>query len=142
YEGNLQVLPGGGSVVGWGQQPFFTEFGARGRTVLDAKFVAPTSSYRVYAFPSWAGTPAGPPAVAATNSGPTTTVYASWNGSTQTAWWSVLGGAKPGSLLLRKTARSGGFETAIGIGRQRYVRVDALDAQGHVLASSPVLKNT
>jgi len=49
YEGNLQELPGGDSLIGWGQQPFFTLFDSRGRTVLDGRFVGTTSSYRVYA---------------------------------------------------------------------------------------------
>ena len=136
FQGNLQVLPGGDEVIGWGQQPYFTEFGPRGRVLLDARFVDGTSSYRVYAFGEWTGTPADQPAIAASDSRRSTTVYASWNGSTQTAFWLVLGGAKRGSLSIRRLARRTGFETAIPINREPFVRVEALDASGHVLGSS------
>ena len=112
-------------MIGWGQQPFLTEFDSQGRAVLDARFVGTTSTYRAYAFPSWTGTPVDHPAVATTSSGGAATVYASWNGSTQTAWWRVFSGAKPGSLLLRRTVRKSGFETQIQIASERFVRVDA-----------------
>ena len=142
YEGNLQELPGGDSLIGWGQQPFFTVFDSRARTVLDGRFVGTTSSYRVYVFSDWTGTPASPPAAAATRSGRTTTVYASWNGSTLTASWLVLSGPRPGALSRRRVVHTAGFETAIRIARAPYVQVRALDGQGHVLGTSPLIKST
>jgi hypothetical protein len=140
FQGNLQMLPGGGSLIGWGQQPYFTEFGRAGQTLLDARFVSGTSSYRAYAFPSWSGTPAIPPAVAAANSRRTTTVYASWNGSTETAFWLVLGGRQRGGLSVRRLARRTGFETTVRIAQVPLIRVEALDARGHVLGTSRVIK--
>jgi hypothetical protein len=140
FQGNLQVLPNGALLIGWGQQPYFTEFGPRGRVLLDARFVDGTSSYRVYAFPAWTGTPAVAPAIAAANAGRATTVYASWNGSTQTAFWLVLSGSKRGGLSVKHLTRRSGFETAIKIGRARFVRVEALDARGHVLGNSVTIR--
>jgi len=139
YQGNVQTLPAGGELVGWGQQPYFTEYGVRGRVLMDARFVDDTSSYRAYAFTVWTGQPSQPPRVAAVDTRGTTTVYASWNGSTQTAFWQVLSGRRKDVLFLRKLARRTGFETAVRIPRARWVRVQALDAQGNQLASSPVV---
>ncbi len=68
FEGNDQQLPDLDELVGWGQDPFFTEFDQRGRTVLDGRFVSNTASYRAFRFP-WTGTPVTPPAVAASASG-------------------------------------------------------------------------
>ena len=136
FQGNVQQLPGGGELIGWGQQPYFTEFGPAGRVLMDARFVANTSSYRAYAYTAWTGQPSQPPAVAATDSRKGTIVYASWNGSTQTAFWQVMSGTRKGLLFLRKLVRKTGFETPIDIPRARWIRVEALDAQGNQLAGS------
>jgi hypothetical protein len=69
YEGNLQQLPGGNAFLGWGQQPYFAEFDARGRLVLDARFIPATANYRAYRHP-WSATPSTPPAVTLSRSGP------------------------------------------------------------------------
>jgi hypothetical protein len=142
FQGNVQVLPRGDSLIGWGQQPYFTEFSQTGRVLLDARFVAGTSSYRVYAFQSWVGTPADPPAVTASNSRRSTTVYATWNGSTQTVFWLVLSGLRRGSLSVKRLARRSGFETAIRIAKAPFVRVEALDVRGRVLARSPAVRTS
>jgi hypothetical protein len=142
FQGNLQVLPSGDEVIGWGQQPYFTEFSPRGRVLLDARFVDGTSSYRVYAFPTWTGTPADPPAIATSNQGRSTTVYASWNGSTEAAFWLVLSGPKRGALSVRRLARRSGFETAIHVPRAPFVRIEALDGRGRVLATSHAVRTS
>ena len=64
FEGGAQVLPGGDLFVGWGQQPYFTEFNSAGQEVFDARFTSNTSSYRAYKF-AWTGQPTTPPAIAA-----------------------------------------------------------------------------
>ncbi len=61
-EGGSQLLPGGDMFVGWGEQPYFSEFNPRGRLDFDAHFVALTPSYRAYRFP-WSAQPPTPPAV-------------------------------------------------------------------------------
>ena len=55
YEGNLQQLSDG-DFVGWGQQPYFTQFDKNGRTVFDAHMNSFTASYRAYRF-QWNATP-------------------------------------------------------------------------------------
>lgn len=79
-EGNVQRLGNGGDFVGWGAQPNFTEFDAKGHEIFDAKFVGGNSSYRAYRF-AWTGTPVTKPAIAAHLSGGRTSVSASWNGA-------------------------------------------------------------
>jgi Arylsulfotransferase (ASST) len=140
YEGSDQLLSNGDSFVGWGAQPYITEFNSRGQTVFDARFVDANQTYRAYRF-SWTGTPATPPAVATRVSGHTTTVYASWNGSTQVAKWRVLAGSSPTSLKSVATAHKTAFETAIPVhSTYRYVAVQALDSHGHRLSTSKTIK--
>ena len=138
FEGNLQTLPGGDEFVGWGQQPYFTEFSQKGEMVFDGRFVGSNSSYRAYRFP-WTGTPTGPPSVAASSAGGTTNVYVSWNGATRVVSWRVLAGASPDALQAVVTAAKRGFETQIQIAAEPYVAVQALDAAGRVLGTSTVV---
>jgi Arylsulfotransferase (ASST) len=137
FEGNVQVLPNGDVFVGWGQQPYFTEFSASGQTVFDARFTSNTSSYRAYRLP-WTGQPTSPPNIAvAPNNDGTTEVWASWNGATTVSWWRVLAGPRPSSLVPLVTVSKGGFETAIAAPTgMPYFAVQALDSSGHVLATS------
>ncbi len=139
FEGNAQVLPGGDLFVGWGQQPYFTEFNSAGQEVFDARFTSNTSSYRAYKFP-WTGQPATAPAIAiAPNNDGTTEVWGSWNGATAVSSWRVLAGTSSSSLTTLQTATKGGFETAIsaptGVGD---FELQALGSNGNVLATSPM----
>jgi hypothetical protein len=138
FEGNVQALPNGDEFIGWGQQPYFSEFDSAGRTVFDGRFVDQNSSYRAYRY-QWTGTPTTPPSVAASTSGTTTTVYASWNGATQVAGWRVLAGATPSQLGLVTVAVKQGFETQINIPAAAYVAVGALDSAGRTLGTSTVI---
>lgn len=138
FEGNDQRLPDGDDFVGWGQQPYFTEFDSRGRVVLDGRFVAGTSSYRAYRF-DWSGAPDDKPAVAASTHGAATAVCASWNGATAVSGWRVLAGASPRRLARVRTVGSRGFETQVTIQATSYVAVQALDQRGRVLGVSPTV---
>lgn len=135
FEGNVQQLPNYDDFVGWGQQPWFSQYDQRGRLVLDGRFVGGTSSYRAYRF-RWTGTPPTIPAIAAGRSGADTIVYASWNGDTAVTAWRVLSGASSGALRPTRTDVKTGFETAITISAARFVRVQALDSRGHVIGTS------
>jgi hypothetical protein len=137
-QGNLQSLPGGDLFMGWGSEPYFSEFNAAGTLLFDAHMRGSYQSYRSYRF-AWTGAPAQPPSVAvaaATKTAPTT-VYASWNGDTRTAFWRVLAGPSAQALSAVAGAPRSGFETAIGLpARQPFVAVQALDGTGNVLATS------
>ena len=137
-EGSLQMLPGGGWMVGSGAVPDFTEFNAQGQLVYEAHLPSGESSYRVYREP-WAGQPLEPPALKATASGATTTAYASWNGATTLTSWQLLSGPSAAKLTPVATVPRSGFETAISTPAAPFLEVRALSAAGKVLATSKVL---
>jgi hypothetical protein len=139
YEGDVQELPGGNQFVGWGQQPYFTEYDANGSAVFDGRFVGGNTSYRAYLYP-WNGTPATPPAVAASTAGNTTAVYVSWNGATNVSRWQVLTGSTPAKLTASTVQPTQGLETEISVRAAPFVAVRALDADGRVLSTSSVIQ--
>ena len=138
FEGNVEQLPDRDELVGWGQQPYITEFDQHGRTLLDARFVSNTASYRAFRFP-WTGTPSTPPGVAATSSGRRLIWYVSWNGATAVSSWRVLEGSSPTALRPVATARKTSFETAIQTPRAAYAQIVALGAGGHELGATAAI---
>jgi hypothetical protein len=135
-QGNLQLLPNGDALVGWGASPDFTEFSPTGQVLFDARLPSSTDTYRAFR-DVWSGTPTDPPALAARRSGSKVKVYASWNGATALAGWDVLAGSRPGSLRPVGHAARDGFETTISVpAGDRYFAVRALDGQGRTLATS------
>jgi hypothetical protein len=137
-QGNVQLLENGDVFVGWGSDPYFSEFSAGGQLLFDAHMRGSYQSYRAYRFP-WTGTPTEAPAVAAVaqRAGGPVTVYASWNGDTQTASWRVLAGPSAQQLAPVAGAARSGFETAIATpGPENDVAVQALSAAGGVLGTS------
>jgi len=140
-QGNTQALANGDWFLGWGQVPDFSEFSPSGGLLFDAHFPPRTQSYRSFRF-VWTGTPAHPPTyVFVPGRSASGTVYASWNGATQVASWRVLAGRSPRSLSSVAQAARGGFETAIVLPAGtagRFMRVQALDVGGGVLATSAV----
>jgi len=140
-QGNVQLLGSGNLFIGWGAEPWFSEFSPSGQLLYDAHMPPGDESYRTYRFP-WAGTPSGAPAIAASagKTGPVT-VYASWNGATEIASWRVLAGPSPKQLAAVASGARSGFETAIATpGPEAYVQVQALSASGAVLGTSPAVK--
>jgi hypothetical protein len=137
FEGNAQVLPNGDVFVGWGQQPYFTEFDSSGKQIFDARFTSNTSSYRAYRM-AWSGQPNTAPNIAATpNNDGTTEVWASWNGATTVSSWRVLAGPSAGSLSPVASGRWRGFETGIAANTGMPVfEVQAVGSKGQVLATS------
>ncbi len=140
FEGNTQRLPNGHEFVGWGQQPYFTEFDPHGRIVFDGRFLDANTSYRVYRL-QWHGAPATAPAVAASSIGSNTTVYASWNGATEVASWRVLGGKSANGVSVIRSVPKQGFETPITVSGAPYVAVQALSANGRVLGTSKTVSS-
>ena len=142
YEGSDQLLRNGDSLVGYGSQPWVTEFDSHGKTVFDGRFVDANTCYRAYRY-QWTGTPTTPPALGTRTSNGKTTVYASWNGATKLARWQVLGGSSPSKLSVVASAGKAAFETPIALRhRSTYVAVRALDSSGHVLSTSKPVKSS
>jgi Arylsulfotransferase (ASST) len=147
-QGNLQLLPNGNILIGWGSQPSLTEFAPDGRVVFDATMPAGIQSYRDQRF-SWSGSPVDPPDVAAdplaqgSGSQLRVTAYASWNGATEVAAWRLSAGPDGALAPIATTPRTG-FETAItGLVENPETTsliVTALDVDGNELASSGIVR--
>lgn len=135
-QGNIQAMANGNVFLGWGSEPYFSEYSPSGQLLFDAHMHGSYEAYRGYRFP-WIGAPGGAPAIAASSSGGHTIVYASWNGDTRTTAWRVLAGASATQLAPVATATRTGFETAIETpAKAHYVAVQAVDATGAVLGTS------
>jgi hypothetical protein len=131
-QGSAQLLPNGDMLVGWGSNPFVTEFAPDGTVLLDLRIVGKkVDSYRAFRLP-WVGHPVDPPVAVAKRSGTGVTVFASWNGATEVTRWRVSGDG-----VVLATVPKDGFETAIPVpaGHAAYA-VDALAADGTVLGAS------
>jgi hypothetical protein len=143
-QGDFQPLLGGNWFVGWGQEPFFSEYSPAGRLLFDAHLPALYQSYTALKFP-WTGTPTQRPSLAIrTRSQGGAVAYVSWNGATAVTQWRLLGGASSHTLApAAAVAPRTGFETTIALpSTPRYIAVQALGAGGQVLgASLPVALN-
>jgi len=136
YMGATQPLTNGNTFVGWGSEPYFSEYSPSGQQILQGRFPDPDLSYRE-TLEQWVGLPLTTPAGAARKTPAGATVYASWNGATRVAAWRVLAAAGTGRLSAVRTVARSGFETAIPIapGYSSF-KVQALDASGRVLGTS------
>lgn len=147
-QGNVQSLPNGNKFIGWGQSQYYSEFNDAGNTeqnptlnlLYDAQMPSPNYTYRAYRN-DWIGKPFYPPSIGIISNGSQVTVYASWNGSTETTQWQVLAGSKQKKLSLVSSAPKLGFETAILVNSKGpYFQVRALNASGQVIGSSKIIK--
>ena len=134
--GNVQTLPDGHLIVSWGNEGVLSEFHADETWIADASMRCLT--YRAGRFP-WTGIPAARPELTAGRPGKlgNITLYASWNGDTQTAYWRVFSGSSSAHPRPVGVATRRGFETAILVpSPERYLAVAALDASGRQLRRS------
>jgi hypothetical protein len=139
--GSTRTLPDGHVLVGWGTEPYISEFAPDGRLLADARFASDCASYRAMRHP-WKARPSEPP-VAATRSAVDgrTSLYVSWNGATEALRWRLSRGPHPSSLRPVGLARRHGFETVIPLGTGGgYAQVTAVDARGRELARSEVVR--
>lgn len=135
-QGDTQLLPNGNVLVGFGQQPWFSEYSKSGKLLLDARLPDPDITYRAYV-QQWVGTPFFPPSGAARRARGRTTVYASWDGATKLASWRLLAGSSTKRLTVVASRAKTGFETTMTLkARYRVFRLRAFDAGGHVLGTS------
>jgi len=137
-QGNAQFLDSGDVVVGWGAEPYVSEFDRDGTMLFDAQLPKDVDTYRAYRF-AWVGRPSrGPDVVMKRHDLDENDVYMSWNGATNVAGWRVFPLNEQGAAA---TAAKTGFETHVRVprGPERYV-VQARDRAGNVLASTIVEK--
>ena len=142
-QGSMQLLPDGRAFVGWGAQPYFSEFAANGELLLNGQFPLNDQSYRAFTA-SWSGHPPGRPAVVVLpNPARGSAVHVSWNGATEVETWAVLAGKNPSALAAAGSQPRGGFETVISVNSEGpYFAVTAHDASGRQLGRSATVKRT
>lgn len=144
-QGNVQKLSNGNQFIGWGQEPYLSEYAEDGNTITDpylnflydVSFPNKNMSYRAFKN-KWVGLPLYPPSIAVVKTFDNIKIYTSWNGSTETAAWQVLAGPSPYCLnvIVERTPRTG-FETKININSEGpYYQVNALDSRGHIIGTS------
>ena len=134
--GDTQPLANRNTFVGWGSEPYFSEYGPSGQQLLEANFPGPDLSYRETLEP-WVGKPLTAPAGAARQAGGKTTVYASWNGATEVVVLAGTGRIAPGRLTAVASAARAGFETAVPVpSSYKSFEVEALNAKGRVIGAS------
>jgi hypothetical protein len=140
-QGNVQRLPNANEFIGWGSEPFISEFSHEGELLFDARFPPNGESYRAFRFP-WSGRPTDAPAIAVEQQpGDKVILYASWNGATEVATWEVLAGPGPDQLESLGAVPRRGFETTIlAQTAGPYVAVRAKEHSGRVLGTSTPVK--
>jgi hypothetical protein len=147
-QGNCQLLPNGGHMVGWGALPYFSEYRASGgavtaELVLDGRFPAGVESYRSFMF-DWVGDPPQSElrlVVQASGGSGHFTAWVSWNGATEVAAWRLEAGPSAHSMDVLKTVKKRWFETPIEFTRTgaKAFRCAALDSKGAVISRTSVV---
>jgi hypothetical protein len=140
-QGNMQALANGNVLVGWGSEPFISEFSRDGKLLFNARLPHEGESYRAFRFP-WSGHPNANPAVAVERRADgEVALYASWNGATDVATWEVLAGPTPSQLDPLGSVPRDGFETAmLAQTSDPCVAVRAKHRSGRVLGTSGPVK--
>jgi hypothetical protein len=138
-QGNFRELADGGSFIGWGQMPHFTEHAPDGSVRLAGHLPLDNQSYRAYKA-EWTGQPLDQPALGLRAENGNVIVSASWNGATKVAKWRARAGSQPGALTAAAEAGRTGFETTLTVtGTPEYVVVEALDSADKVLGTSSAI---
>ena len=142
-QGDLQPLPDGNWMVGWGQEPYFSEFSPTGPTAAQR---APAGRLPVLhrAEVPLVGDPGAAAAARAARgaSGGRLLAYMSWNGATAVARWQLLAGARANTLSPRGLGRARRLRDGDRDCRRAtpYVAAQALGAQGEVLGTSALAR--
>jgi hypothetical protein len=141
-QGDFQPQPDGNWFVGWGQEPYLSEFSPEGHVLFDAHLPRLYQSFTALKFP-WSATPTQPPRIAiraGDHAG--IVVYASWNGDTSFTAWRLMAGSSPNALAPVDVVPRDGFETAIqSSSSPKYVAVQALGVEGQVLGASQTIES-
>lgn len=152
--GSHDALSNGNSLIGWGSQAGFSEYGPDGDPILDVAFGRYNTyarTYRVFK-DAWVGLPKWEPKVAL--DAVSGNVMLSWNGATEVVSWVVMVANKRETLVsfdsLNQADQSAtvhalkkGFETSVAVGgaldRFKYVRAAALDVNGTMLGATDIV---
>lgn len=142
---NTQPLENGNMMIGWGQQPYFSEFTNDGEMIYDvchgdachdSEVGGGGGSYRAYKG-DWEGHPNTEPDVVVEQAdNGQQRAYVSWNGATEVDRWRLIAGADEENITQDTSVKKTSFETSIPVLEEsEYIAIEALDANGEVLAT-------
>jgi hypothetical protein len=140
-QGNMEMLPSGNVVLGYGSVPTLKEFDQNGEVVLSVSWgkAEAVQSYRDYKA-EWVGKPSTKPDVFACKAGNGTEVYMSWNGATEHKTWTVFAGTVNGSLSAVGSVNKTGFETTMVVAEAvAFVKVEAT-GEGIQVGNSDIIR--
>ncbi|WVQ83302.1 hypothetical protein IAT38_005441 [Cryptococcus sp. DSM 104549] len=92
-QGSMELQENGNWLLGWGQNPYWSEYTADGTLLASVQFgVGNVQGYRAIRS-DWVGYPTTTPALAVSTNSSTSgyDVYTSWNGATEVSQWVLLG---------------------------------------------------
>jgi hypothetical protein len=137
-KGSVQLLANGNVFVGWGAEPFISEFSQSGELLFDARLGDNYIFSRAFRTP-WSGSAPGTPDVATRRGRSHTDVYVSWNGDTNVTHWTALAGTSPTSLAPAATSKRTGFETRLSVPSSlTHVAVSGKNSTGATISTSRV----
>ncbi|HVI40342.1 MAG TPA: arylsulfotransferase family protein [Anaerovoracaceae bacterium] len=146
-QGNLQELSNRNQFIGWGQEPYLSEFAYAGNTakdpavnfLYDMRFPGQNLSYRAFKN-KWVGLPQYPPSIAVELYCGVAFIYASWNGSTETVAWQLLAGSTFYDLsVVEDYVPRTGFETKIHVNSNGpYFQINALNSRDQIIGVSRI----
>ncbi|HEY7398351.1 MAG TPA: arylsulfotransferase family protein [Gaiellaceae bacterium] len=140
FMGNAQLLPNGNVVVGWGNEPYVTEFDQSGEIVFDAKLPHGGQNYRAFRF-DWTGHPPIDPVLVAPGGRHGRAVFVSWNGSTEVVAWRFRAGKAASALRTFGVRPKRSFETSIDVPPGfAFADAVALDRDGHEIGRSRAIR--
>ncbi len=135
-QGNAQLLPKGHMLVGWGHEPYVTEFDAQGRVLLDLRFGRNSDTYRAFRF-GWRARPITRPAVALHDR----RLYVSWNGATEVVGWQFLAGSDRSELRPFRAVPKRSFEMSVPAPRKSWLVVRAVGEKDRTLGWSRIIRS-
>ena len=140
-QANMERLPNGNFLVGWGGVPLISEHTRNGKLLYDVEFEGINSFYRAYR-QNWSGIPKGKVAMVAERVEPgTTRLWVSWNGDSRVRKWRVAAGNSKRSLKNIAIRKRDGFETAANVpSSATWFKVAGLDSKGRKIGSSAIRK--
>jgi hypothetical protein len=139
-QGSMQLLSDGNVFVGWGSEPYFSEYGPAANPRFEAKIGGGSNSYRAFRS-QWVGRPAERPAVAVERvNHATVNVFASWNGATDVYRWDVLAGNTRDASTVVGTFARDGFESSMQVSTaHEYIAVSARDGAARIIGRSAAI---
>lgn len=145
-QGSLQLLPGGGCHIGWGEHSYFSEHTEDGEATMYGVLATRPSNVMIYRSTKWNWTaqPLTKPALwtySRTGKGKMV-FYVSWNGATEVKAWKFLTGkSSSGPWKLAQKKDKKGFETVLHMDEyHEWAYAQALDANGDVLEESVIAR--